>query len=234
MKWNSFRIHAEHVPIVQEVVVEGKSVDQDGSEAKAPRSRVRADARRNLLTLLQAAKDVFAEAGVDAPVRDIAQRAGVGIGTVYRHFPQRADLIAAVFSQEIEACADAADRLAAEQPPFAALVLWMQAFVALATTKRGLAQALHSGDPAFASLPARREQQLLPAFRKLFETARAAGEIREDIEADDFLDAAATLCMSVNEARPSQAQRLVRLLVDGLRHSVSERDETTASKGSGL
>lgn len=185
--------------------------------------RVRADAQRNLLTLLQAAKDVFAEAGVDAPVRDIAARAGVGVGTVYRHFPQRADLIAAVFRQEIDACADAADVFAAEQSPFAALALWMQKFVELASTKRGLAQALHSGDPAFDNLPARRDERLRPAFRRLFDAALAAGEIRDNVPADDFLDAAATLCMSVNGTQPDQAARLVTLLVDGLRYNAAVR-----------
>ena len=181
--------------------------------------RVRADAQRNLLTLLQAAKEVFTEAGIDAPVRDIADRAGLGIGTVYRHFPQRADLIAAVFRQEIEACADAADALAVEHPPFKALALWMQRFVEFAATKRGLAQALHSGDPAFDALPARREQRLRPAFRKLFDAALQAGKIQNSVEADDFLNAAAALCMSVDEARPDQARCLVMLLVNGLRRS---------------
>lgn len=201
----------------------GISSDQETQQAqpKAER-RVRADAQRNLLTLLQAAKEVFAEAGIDAPVRDIADRAGLGIGTVYRHFPQRADLIAAVFRQEIEACADAADALAAEHPPFEALALWMQRFVELAATKRGLAQALHSGDQAFDCLPARREQRLRPAFRMLFDSALQAGTIRNSVEADDFLNGAATLCMSVDQARPDQARHLVTLLVDGLRHSAGD------------
>lgn len=179
--------------------------------------RPRVDAQRNLATLLRAAKEIFAEAGVDAPVRDIASRAGVGIGTVYRHFPERADLIAAVFYQEIEACADAADQLAAAHPPFAALKLWMREFIDLASTKRGLAKALHSGDPAYDSLPSRREKRLQPAFRKLFAAAVESGDIRASVDADDFLDAVATLCMSVNGKRPGQAQQLVALLVEGLR-----------------
>ena len=184
--------------------------------------RVRADAQRNLETLLQAAKEVFAECGLEAPVRDIAERAGVGIGTVYRHFPRRPDLIAAVFRQEMDACADAADALAATYPPFKALELWMRRFVALAATKHGLAQALHSGDPAFDALPARREQRLRPAFRALFDAARASGEIKSDVEPDAFLSAAANLCLSTNTARPEQAQRLVDLLVRGLRYDAED------------
>lgn len=75
------------------------------------RRRVRADAQRNIEAVVDAAKAVFAESGVDAPVREIASRAGVGVGTVYRHFPQRSDLVVAVFQKEIDACAGAADRL---------------------------------------------------------------------------------------------------------------------------
>ena len=211
------------------ILVSARSSDQETQQAQpvVPR-RVRADAQRNLLTLLQAAKEVFTEAGIDAPVRNIADRAGLGIGTVYRHFPQRADLIAAVFRQEIEACADAADTLSAEHPPFEALALWMERFVEFAATKRGLAQALHSGDPAFNGLPARREQRLRPAFRKLFDCALQAGETRNSVEADDFLNAAAALCMSVDRARPDHARRLVMLLVDGLRRSADNHHDDEA------
>lgn len=192
---------------------------QDETEGDQPQTgrRPRADAQRNLLTLIRAAKQVFAESGLDAPVRDIADRAGVGVGTVYRHFPRRPDLIAAVFKQEMDACADAADALAAAHPPFEALQLWMRHFVELAATKHGLAQALHSGEPAFDALQVRREQRLRPAFRALFEAAVASGEIQSDISADDFLSAAAHLCMSVNDTRPELAGGLVALLVRGLR-----------------
>ena len=89
-----------------------------GTEAQGlPERRVRADAQRSLDALLFAAKEVFATSGVDAPVREIADKAGVGLGTLYRHFPQRADLIAAVFRREIDLCADAAALLMAERQP---------------------------------------------------------------------------------------------------------------------
>src|SRR6478609_2144389 len=105
-----FRINTEHRSVLQEVILSGKSRNRD--EALEPRGRadrpVRADAQRNEDALLEAALAVFATSGVDAPVREIAEKAGVGIGTVYRHFPQRADLVAAVFRHEIDACADAA------------------------------------------------------------------------------------------------------------------------------
>jgi AcrR family transcriptional regulator len=205
------------------------STDRNAAEGGPPAGarRVRADAQRNLVTLLQAAKDVFAESGVDAPVRDIAERAGVGIGTVYRHFPRRPDLIAAVFSKELDACADAAASLAIEYPPFEALAIWMRRFVDLAATKHGLAQALHSGDPAFDALPARREQRLRPAFRTLFETAVAARTICSEIEPDDFLNAAASLCMSARGGHTDAAQQMVATLVNGLRYGSFE--ETSES-----
>jgi AcrR family transcriptional regulator len=177
---------------------------------------VRADAQRSLDALLQAAKTVFATSGVDAPVREIAEAAGVGLGTLYRHFPQRADLIAAVFRREIDACADAAPVLAREQAPFDALANWMQRYAAFVGAKRGLAKALHSGDPAFDALPGYFDTRLRPALAALLKTAVAAGAVRADIDADELLSAVASLCMS--NADPGRAERMVGLLVDGLRH----------------
>ena len=107
---------------------------------------------------------VFATSGVDAPVREIAEKAGVGVGTFYRHFPQRADLIAAVFRREIDACADAAPVLAAEHEPGEALARWMQRYAAFIAAKRGLAKALHSGDPAFDNLPGYFDSDSGPPF----------------------------------------------------------------------
>ncbi len=183
----------------------------------------RADAQRNLDSLLQAAKAVFAQSGVDAPVRDIAEKAGVGVGTVYRHFPQRADLIAAVFRREVEACASAAPLLAAKHKPFEALEKWMQRYVAFVATKRGLAGALHSGDPAFEALHQYFEKQLKPAHRKLVAAAIAAGEMRSDVDADEILGAVASLCMSAYNTGPGRAERMVALMIDGLRHGAGKR-----------
>lgn len=183
--------------------------------------RVRADAQRSLDALLHAAKEVFATSGVDAPVREIAEKAGVGLGTFYRHFPQRSDLIAAVFRREMDACADAAPILAAEHDPFDALTKWMQRYAAFVATKRGLAKALHSGDPAFDNLPAYFDQRLRPAFRALLGAAVDAGEVRADVDADELLGAVASLCMSAHNDGPGRAERMVALLVDGLRYGAS-------------
>jgi AcrR family transcriptional regulator len=183
-------------------------------EGRADR-RVRADAQRNLGVLLQSAKAVFATSGVAAPVREIAAKAGVGIGTVYRHFPQRSDLIAAVFRYEIDACAGAAPVLAAQNPPGEALAKWIQRYAAFVATKRGLAPALHSGDPAFGSLRSYFEERVQPACKMLLDSAVAAGEVRSDVEADELLHAVASLCMPAQD--DTRAQRMVALLIDGLR-----------------
>jgi AcrR family transcriptional regulator len=189
---------------------------------EGPDSRpLRADAQRNTDALLEAALAVFATSGVDAPVREIAEKAGVGIGTVYRHFPQRSDLVAAVFRHEIDACADAALILAAEREPGEALARWMQRYAAFIATKRGLATALHSGDPAFDTLPAYFQQRLEPALRALLEAAAAAGEVRTDVSAEELLGAVASLCMHAYKRGPEHARRMVALLVDGLRYGAS-------------
>lgn len=192
------------------------------SEPRAGAERtLRADAQRNLDTLLQAAKTVFASSGVDAPVREIAEAAGVGVGTVYRHFPQRADLVAAVFRREIDACADAAPVLAAAHDPAEALAQWLQRYVDFVATKRGLASALHSGDPVFNSLPGYFEARLTPALGRLLAAAAAAGEVRADVEPGELLGAVASLSSSSYSRGPEQARRMVALLVDGLRYGAT-------------
>ena len=179
---------------------------------------MRADARRNIDTLLQAAKKVFATSGVDAPMREIAEQAGVGVGTIYRHFPQRADLVAAVFRHEVDACADAAILLAAERAPGEALDRWMQRYVDFIVAKRGLAAALHSGAAAFETLPAYFDKRLEPALQGLLDGAIAAGELRSDANPRDLLRAVASLCMPSSDGDPAPARRLVGLLIDGLRY----------------
>src|SRR5580692_7765444 len=125
-----------------------------GSAEVPPRSK-RADALRNQQTLLDAAAAVFVTSGVDAPIREIAARAGVGIGTIYRHFPTRADLVVAVYRHQVEACAEAGPALLADAAsPFAALRQWTDLFVGFLVTKHGLASALQSEGGGFEALHA--------------------------------------------------------------------------------
>jgi AcrR family transcriptional regulator len=204
-KWNS--------RMDKQVIGETSNADREIPVARP----VRADARRNMDALLEAALAVFATSGVDAPVREIANKAGVGVGTMYRHFPQRSDLIVAVFRHEVDACADAAPALAAEHAPAEALARWMQRYVDFIAAKRGLAAALRSGDPAFEALPGYFEKRLVPALRILLNTAAAAGEVRDDVEPYDLLRAVGDLGMSAHYDGPAHARRMVALLVDGLR-----------------
>lgn len=201
----------------------------DGQDASVPTRgnpdrRVRADAQRNIDALLQAALAVFATSGVDAPVREIADKAGVGVGTLYRHFPQRADLIAAVFRREMDACADAAPLLAAEYEPVEALGRWMQRYAGFVATKRGLASALHSGDPTFASLPEYFDKRLRPALQLLLDAAIAAGEVRADVDANDLISAVASFGHA-RDGEPDYARRMITLLVDGLRYGANTSTE---------
>ena len=192
---------------------------QAGPDAPGrPPRRLRADAQRNLDSLLEAAKGVFGTSGVDAPAKEIADLAGVGVGTLYRHFPQRSDLVKAVFQREVDACADAAPALAAAHEPVAALAKWLLRYTEFVATKQGLATALHSGDPAFEALPGYFMRRLRPALGSLLEAATASGEIRGDISAKDLLYAVANLCLPVAGEGVAYSQRMVALLIDGLRY----------------
>ncbi|WP_051797206.1 TetR/AcrR family transcriptional regulator [Catenuloplanes japonicus] len=181
----------------------------------APRRR--ADARRNVDALLEAARTVFDTSGVDAPAKEITDLAGVGVGTLYRHFPQRADLVTAVVETGIDAVADAGPPLLAAHPPVEALTEWIHRFAALLATKRGLASALHSGDPAFAGLPGYFLQRLGPALASLLDAAVADGSARDDIGAEDVLHAITQLCQPVPGRSAEQTRRVVMVFIDGLR-----------------
>lgn len=183
----------------------------------------RADARRNLGAVMKAAQEVFAAGGVDAPMRDIAKQAGVGVGTIYRHFPHRADLIAAVFRHEVDACAADAEALLERHAPGEALDRWMQRYVDFIVAKRGLASSLYSGSAAYEGLPAYFDEHLEPALQTLLDAAVAAGEIRADARPYDLLRAVANLCRPSGEDDPARVRSLVSLLVDGLRYRASGR-----------
>jgi AcrR family transcriptional regulator len=196
------------------------------SADKRPRN-MRADAQRKMISLLQAAMKVFAESGVDAPVREIADAAGVGLGTLYRHFPQRSDLIVAVFQTQVDVCADAASVLAGTYEPGDALARWMQRYVDFIQTKRGLAAALHSGDEAYLALPVYFKSRLQPALQNLLDAAIAAKVVRPGVRAEDLLRAVANLCGGPRDEDPAYALRMVDLLVDGLRYGASNDPKTS-------
>jgi AcrR family transcriptional regulator len=206
----------------------GDAVSQDSARAgvdvePSPRPR-RADARRNVDALVEAARTVFATSGVDAPAKEITDLAGVGVGTLYRHFPQRSDLVKAVVESGIDAVADAGPALSAAHEPAEALTQWIYRFTELLATKRGLASALHSGDPAFSRLPAYFRQRLGPSLAALLDAAVADGTVRDDISAEDLLDALTQLSQPVPGRGPEHNQRVVAIFVDGLRRGRHDGD----------
>lgn len=183
----------------------------------APPRRIRADAQRNVDALIRAARTVFDRSGVDAPAKEIADLAGVGVGTLYRHFPLRSDLVKAVVESGIDACAAAGAQLSLAHEPAEALVQWLRRYTEFLGAKRGLAPALHSGDPAYQALPGYFLQKLGPALTALLEAAAAGGAVRDDVNAQDLLYAIANLCMPVPGEGPEYSRRIVALLIDGLR-----------------
>jgi AcrR family transcriptional regulator len=150
------------------------SDEGSGHQAAQPR---RKDARRNKEALLDAAASVFATSGVEASVRDIAAKAGVGLGTIYRHFPTRADLIIAVYRHQVDACAEAGPALlATSATPHAALGQWINQFVDFLVTKHGLAAVLQSDNTGFEALHAYFLDRLVPVCTELLEAAAEAGD----------------------------------------------------------
>jgi AcrR family transcriptional regulator len=190
--------------------------------AAEPAPRRRADARRNVDALIEAARMVFASSGVDAPAKEITDLAGVGVGTLYRHFPQRADLVKAVVESGIDAVADAGAVLMAGHEPVEALAIWIHRLTELLGTKRGLASALHSGDPAFGGLPGHFRQRLGPALSALLAAAVADGAVRDDLGAEDLLHAITQLSQPVPGRELDYNQRMVAVFLDGLRHAATQ------------
>ncbi len=191
--------------------------DIDGRAGHAA-PRKRADARRNEQTLLDAAAALFVTSGVDAPVRDIAAKAGVGLGTIYRHFPTRADLIIAVYRRQVEACAEAGPALlASSATPHAALRRWINLFVDFLATKHGLAAVLQSDNAGFDALHAYFLDRLVPVCTQLLKTAAEAGEIRSDVDAYELMRGIGSLCVGADNNPRYNARRMVDLLISGLR-----------------
>ena len=195
--------------------MDGKNPDT-GATVAAPRAR-RTDAARNQRLLLRAALEVFNESGVNAPIREIADRAGVGVGTFYRHFPQRADLIVAVLKSQIDDFAETATAIVAEFAPDEALSRWADRYVDFIMTKRGLSTALQADAATNAALHDYFYGRLRPPLAALLEAAVERRVIRPGYGADELLRAVATLCKAAPEGATDESRKMVALLLDGLR-----------------
>jgi AcrR family transcriptional regulator len=171
----------------------------------------RADARRNYEKLVDAARDAFATEGTAASLEDIARRAGVGIGTLYRNFPTRQDLFDSVYLGEIEELCEAAVQVA-DLPPWEALETWLQRFVGYAATKRAIYEELNRDSEMFGKA----REAMYGAGQPLFDQAQAAGAVRTDTTFDDVLRMVSGLTGAgfVDEA---QRTRVLHLALDGLR-----------------
>ncbi|MFF1452111.1 TetR/AcrR family transcriptional regulator [Streptomyces sp. NPDC058274] len=191
------------------------STGRSGGEVPA-RSK-RADALRNQQTLLDAAAAVFVSSGVDAPIREIAARAGVGMGTIYRHFPNRADLVVAVYRHQVDACAEAGPTLlASADSPLAALRQWVDLFVDFLVTKHGLANAMQSDSSGFDALHTYFLDRLVPVCAHLLDAAVDTGEIRPGTHAYELMRGIGNLCIGRDSDSRYDPRRLVELLLKGL------------------
>ncbi|MFF4926506.1 TetR/AcrR family transcriptional regulator [Kitasatospora xanthocidica] len=176
-----------------------------------------AGAQRTRQSLLAAAAQVFVEQGVQAPIRDIAGRAGVGLGTVYRHFPSRAELVVAVYRHQVDECAQLAADLAGSPRPGEALERWMDAFVEFLVTKHGLGAALQSEDPGLQSLHSLMLDTLVPACASLLDAAAARGELDPDVTAYTLMRAVGNLCILGPGYDREHARAMVSRLLAGCR-----------------
>lgn len=189
-----------------------------GDTIHTPGRKPRADSERNRRRLLDAAKAAFAAVGPSVSLEEIARRAGVGIGTLYRHFPERDALVAEVYRDALRQLADAAPRAAAEHPPVEALRQWMRVFVDFLATKRVIAPALEGMVGGTSELYAGSLAAIQGAISLLVDRAVATGEIRLDIEPLELLRAVASVA-SADDApgRRATAHRLVDIILDGLK-----------------
>ena len=179
----------------------------------------RADACRNRDRLLEVASAAFAERGVEASLESIAKEAGVGIGTLYRHYPTRDALIEAVYRHNVELLCDGADELRATLPPDQALAQFMQRFVAYVATKKGLAVYLKSVIAADSDLFQASQLRVQETIAGLVAAAAEAGSIRPDVDGMDLLRALSGVCMMNDHPGGSEnGVRVATLLMDGLRY----------------
>ena len=187
-----------------------------------PEKAMRADARRNRDKLIAAAKDLYAETGTDVSLDAVARRAGVGAGTLYRHFPTREALVEAAYRSEVAELSAAADDLLATRPPDVALAEWMGRFVAYAATKRGMRAALQSVVASGSDVFADARRQNLRTISTLLAAGAEAGTIRRDVEAEDVLRATGVVWQFDDQPGwEEHARRVLRLVMDGLRYGAS-------------
>ncbi len=190
--------------------------ETERAAGEGDRRPMRADARRNYERLVDAARAVFATQGPDAPMEAIARHAGVGVGTLYRHFPRRIDLVEAVYRTDVDELVAAAERAVAEQDPWSALAAWMSAFLDYARAKRRVLEEIRE---AFAKAPDLRletRERINAAAQLVLGRAQEAGVARRDLDGSDLMQLIGPMCMGATLS-VEQGERLIAMVLDGLR-----------------
>jgi len=212
---------AEHVSAPDGVVTRSEATPGDAAWPE-PSAKMRADARRSRAKLLEAATAAFAEHGADAPLDDIARRAGVGIGTLYRHFPTRTDLQAAVYRSQVLTVCATADELIVTVPPEQAFYGWVRAMAGYLATKRGLSRALVESLGRDSELISGCWVAMRDSAERLLGHAQRAGVLRADVSAQDVLRLVHGITIAT-EQTPADTDRLLALVLDGLRPQPDRR-----------
>ena len=178
--------------------------------------RQRADASRNRDALLAAAREVFADKGNDASLEEIARRAGVGVGTLYRHFPKRIDLVEAIYREDVDALVALGTELEATREPWAALEGYLTAFLAHAEKKRAVHAELHEFFDKHPEAKLATKERVWGLAGRLLRAAQDEGTARPDVDQPDLMQLVGGMCMAQN-ATLVQNERLLALVLDGLR-----------------
>jgi AcrR family transcriptional regulator len=182
----------------------------------ATRRPLRADAQRNYERLVSVARAVLSERGSEASMEEIARRADVGVGTLYRHFPRRIDLVEAVYREDVESLVALAASVAADATPWDALVEWLDGFVRYAQAKRVFLTELHEAFEKSPELALKSREKIRVAAGLVLERAQQAGVARDDIDAADLMQLVGGMCMARN-ASLERNERLLTLILDGIR-----------------
>jgi AcrR family transcriptional regulator len=185
-------------------------------EMKADRRPMRADARRNYDRLVDAARKVFADQGGGASMEAIAKQAGVGVGTLYRHFPKRIDVVEAVWRDDVDALVSSAEHGLADLDPWLALAGWLRAYVDYARTKRTFLNELREAFEKNPDLKSVSRERIEVAGDRVLSRAQQAGAARTDIDGADLMQLVSQMCTSPT-LTPDQGERLLAVILDGLR-----------------
>ena len=202
-----------------------QAVEESGTESPADDALeggrpMRADARRNRERLISAAREVFADQGSGASMEAIAKHAGVGVGTLYRHFPNRFDIVEAVYQDDVEELVRAAEQATKDLEPWDAVEAFFEAFLRYAKTKQALLSELQQAFEKNPELRSRMRERIDAAFDLVVERAKAAGVVRQDVNGHDLTQLVSPIC--TNASIPDdQMRRLIKMILDGLAATAS-------------